>query len=125
MSMFFLNRCLFLTIVGCKILLGCPPVIRVPQRLRRVTNLNLFKKYLNKKNLFKSKSFPSLFFSFYPFDDKQKISTMRRTRPAVYHFFLCSSIETPPGPSETIISSPPMTDSVWKKSYFKKSRSGL
>lgn len=43
----------------------------------------------------------------------------------LYHFFLCSSIETPPGPRETIMSSPPITDNVWKKSYFKKSRRGL
>lgn len=42
-----------------------------------------------------------------------------------YHFFLCSSIETPPGPRDTIISNPPITDNVWKKSYFKKSRNGL
>lgn len=32
----------------------------------------------------------------------------------VYHFFLCSSIDTPPGPSDTIISKPPMTESVYK-----------
>ena len=59
-----------------------------------------------------------------------------------YHFFLCSSIETPPGPSETTINNPPITERVyqntiissscstsvicsiiftWKKSYFKKS----
>lgn len=42
-----------------------------------------------------------------------------------YYFFLCSSIETPPGPKLTIISNPPITDKVWKKSYFKKSRRGL
>jgi hypothetical protein len=41
------------------------------------------------------------------------------------YFFLCSSIDTPPGPRLTIINSPPMTDSVWKKSYLRKSRSGL
>lgn len=35
-----------------------------------------------------------------------------------YHFFLCSSIETPPGPRRTIISSPPITESVCKISYF-------
>lgn len=29
-----------------------------------------------------------------------------------YHIFLCSSIETPPGPSDTIISNPPTTDKV-------------
>ena len=30
-----------------------------------------------------------------------------------YHSFLCSSMETPPGPMETSISRPPTTDSVW------------
>lgn len=72
-----------------------------------------------------------------------------------HHFFLCSSIDTPPGPSDTIIRRPPITESVykqgrkqtnieveplhlkaklaiqcemsvtWKKSYFKKSLRGL
>lgn len=35
-------------------------------------------------------------------------------RGQVYHFFLCSSIDTPPGPSDTIINKPPMTESVCK-----------
>ena len=30
----------------------------------------------------------------------------------VYHFFFCSSIDTPPGPRDTTISRPPMTESV-------------
>lgn len=30
----------------------------------------------------------------------------------VYHFFLCSSIDTPPGPKETIINKPPITERV-------------
>lgn len=42
-----------------------------------------------------------------------------------YHFFLCSSIDTPPGPRDTTISSPPITDNVWKKSYLRKSLMGL
>lgn len=42
-----------------------------------------------------------------------------------YHFFLCSSMETPPGPRDTTISSPPITDNVWKKSYLRKSLMGL
>lgn len=29
-----------------------------------------------------------------------------------YHSFLCSSKETPPGPRDTIISNPPITDKV-------------
>jgi len=33
----------------------------------------------------------------------------------IYHFFLCSSIETPPGPSDTIIKRPPITESVCKR----------
>ena len=32
-----------------------------------------------------------------------------------YHFFLDSSIDTPPGPRDTTIKSPPMTESVWKE----------
>ena len=32
----------------------------------------------------------------------------------LYHFFLCSSIDTPPGPRETTIKRPPITDRVWK-----------
>ena len=43
----------------------------------------------------------------------------------LYHLFLCSSRDTPPGPWETTMSKPPMTDVVWKKSYFKKSLIGL
>lgn len=39
-----------------------------------------------------------------------------------YHFFFCSSKLAPPGPKATTNSSPPITDMVWKKSYFKKSR---
>jgi len=42
-----------------------------------------------------------------------------------HHFFLDSSMETPPGPSETTINRPPITDSVWKKSYLRKSLIGL
>jgi hypothetical protein len=46
-------------------------------------------------------------------------------RVACYHFFLCSSIETPPAPRYTTINRPPITDIVWKKSYLRKSRIGL
>lgn len=33
--------------------------------------------------------------------------------PILYQFFLCWSIETDPGPLNTIIRRPPITDSVW------------
>jgi len=42
-----------------------------------------------------------------------------------YHCFLCSSMLTPPGPMDTSISRPPITDMVWKKSYLMKSLVGL
>lgn len=32
--------------------------------------------------------------------------------PTLYHFFLCSSIDTPPGPSDTIMRRPPITERV-------------
>lgn len=42
-----------------------------------------------------------------------------------YHSFFFSSMETPPGPSATTSSRPPITDMVWKKSYLRKSCMGL
>lgn len=42
-----------------------------------------------------------------------------------YHSFFFSSMETPPGPRATTRSKPPITDMVWKKSYFRKSCMGL
>jgi hypothetical protein len=30
-----------------------------------------------------------------------------------HHFFFCSSMETPPGPRDTTISRPPITERVW------------
>lgn len=42
-----------------------------------------------------------------------------------YHSFFFSSMETPPGPRATTRSRPPITDMVWKKSYFRKSCMGL
>lgn len=44
---------------------------------------------------------------------------------ARYHSFFFSSMETPPGPRATTRSKPPITDMVWKKSYFRKSCMGL
>lgn len=44
---------------------------------------------------------------------------------AAYHSFFFSSIDTPPGPSATTSSRPPMTEVVWKKSYLRKSCMGL
>lgn len=42
-----------------------------------------------------------------------------------YHSFFFSSMDTPPGPRATTRSRPPITDMVWKKSYFRKSCMGL
>lgn len=42
-----------------------------------------------------------------------------------YHSFFFSSMDTPPGPRATTRSKPPITDMVWKKSYFRKSCMGL
>ena len=39
-----------------------------------------------------------------------------------YHSFLCSSMETPPGPMETSISRPPTTDSVWRGDHIHQVR---
>ncbi len=40
-------------------------------------------------------------------------------------FCFCSSMESPPGPPLTRRRKPPMMESIWKKSYRKKSRSAL
>lgn len=45
--------------------------------------------------------------------------------PIAYHSFFFSSMDTPPGPSATTKSRPPMTEVVWKKSYLRKSCMGL
>lgn len=50
----------------------------------------------------------------------QSVSQIHEIGLRFYHFFLCSSIDTPPGPSETIIRSPPITDKVYARWRHKK-----
>jgi len=73
-------------------------------------------------HLFNNRLLQSLFFTLLVVVQIEKAGAFY---VAIYHFFLCSSMETPPGPKDTTIRRPPITDSVWKKSYFKKSLIGL
>jgi len=75
------------------------------------------------QNLIKKHSFIPLLIFLHPSNNKIKIIyevgskiILKNMQSSVffYHFFLCSSMDTPPGPNETTIRSPPITESVCK-----------